>query len=620
MSQQKDPTISEINKHIEEYLDYYCGLSHAPGFAVLLKGEWGCGKTWFINKYREKLEQKKQKFLYVSLYGITSFAEIENSFFQQLHPVLSSKGMAITGKIFQGFLKASLKIDLNSDGKDDGNVSLQIPKIDLPESFKKADESILIFDDLERCKIDIGNVLGYINYFVEHQGLKVILVANETKLEDNNNYKDIKEKLIGKTFDIGRDLDAALKDFIKEIDNSEIKSVLSKNTKLIEEIYHQAGYQNLRSLKQIILDFERIFQGLSKPAKSKIELLKDILQILIAFSIEIKRGELLPQEICNLLNEYASNSKSDDPNSIRLQKIIDKYKFFPNVAIFDPLPSLLWWKDFFDLGKINEHELEQSILNSKYFADENTPNWMKLWHFLDLSDEDFDILLEKVEHEYAERIFKDIGDIKHVTGIFLHLADNGLYSSKSKKEILDDAKHYIDDLIANNQIDLNPGSDTLPYFIEDMGGYKSLGYQGKELEEFKEFCLYIKIARQSAIEAKLPQLALELLEIMQNDVLEFYRMICLNDTRNAIDDSHQAYYDIPIFKYITADKFLSRFFSIPFESQRYCFYALTKRYDFNDINKKINEELDFLRDIQVGLLEEAKTKKGKPSDYKLNFL
>jgi hypothetical protein len=37
----EDRPISKINNHIEEYLDYYCGLSHAPGFAVLLKGEWG---------------------------------------------------------------------------------------------------------------------------------------------------------------------------------------------------------------------------------------------------------------------------------------------------------------------------------------------------------------------------------------------------------------------------------------------------------------------------------------------------------------------------------------------------------------------------------------------------
>jgi len=62
-----------LNSHIETYLDYYCGLSHAPGFAVLLKGQWGSGKTWFINRYREKLEENNQKCLYVSLYGMTTF-------------------------------------------------------------------------------------------------------------------------------------------------------------------------------------------------------------------------------------------------------------------------------------------------------------------------------------------------------------------------------------------------------------------------------------------------------------------------------------------------------------------------------------------------------------------
>ena len=181
MTEQKE-YISQVNSHVEDYLDYYCGLSHSPGFAVLLKGEWGCGKTWFINQYCEKLKNNKKKYLYVSLYGMTSTTEIEDEFFRQLHPILSSQGMAIAGKALQGVVKGTLKVDLGGDGKDDGSVSLQIPKIDLPESFKNADESILIFDDLERCQIDIGNILGYINYFVEHQGIKVVLVANEEQL------------------------------------------------------------------------------------------------------------------------------------------------------------------------------------------------------------------------------------------------------------------------------------------------------------------------------------------------------------------------------------------------------------------------------------------------------
>jgi tRNA A37 threonylcarbamoyladenosine biosynthesis protein TsaE len=53
--------VSGLAHIVTDYLDYYCGLEDSPGFAVLLKGEWGSGKTWFINKYREKLEAEIKK-------------------------------------------------------------------------------------------------------------------------------------------------------------------------------------------------------------------------------------------------------------------------------------------------------------------------------------------------------------------------------------------------------------------------------------------------------------------------------------------------------------------------------------------------------------------------------
>ena len=84
------------NKHVIEYLDYYCSMVSAPEFGVLLKGDWGSGKTWFIRKY---LEEKEIQSIYVSLYGIASFSEIEDEFFRQLNPKLSSKGMKLAGKI-----------------------------------------------------------------------------------------------------------------------------------------------------------------------------------------------------------------------------------------------------------------------------------------------------------------------------------------------------------------------------------------------------------------------------------------------------------------------------------------------------------------------------------------
>ena len=530
--------------------------------------------------------------------------------------------MAITGKIFQGLLKTSLKIDLNSDGKDDGSVSLQIPKIDLPESFKNADKSILIFDDLERCQIDIGNLLGYINYFVEHQGLKVILVANEDKLLENSNYKDIKEKLIGKTFDVDLDLDGALKDFIQECDNTDTESFLSGNNELIEELYQKADYENLRSLKQIILDFERIFQKLPEKARNKSELLQDILKLLMAFSIEIKRGNLSPKNI-NKLQESQKNNSSIASSEDNTQELSS----FLNLLIYTPFPSLAWWQTFFDKGIINTSELEESILNSKFFTDENTPNWVRLWHFYDtdMTDDEFDDLLEKVESEYANKEFIDIGEIKHVTGLFLHLSHSGLYPSKRKQELLQNSKLYIDDLIANNKLDLNLSSPTNSLLIQSGTGYRGLGFQGIKLEEFKEFRSYIKTARQSAIEKKLPQLGLQLLDIMQQDKWQFYRMLCINNFPES-KEFDRIYCKIPILKYIGTTEFINGFLSMNFDYQGSCLWAFSERYKANkanktnNLNEKLLEELEWLKNIQSLLLEEAARRKGKPSGYRLELL
>ena len=39
-----------MNEHIENYCIDYIESEFNPQFAILIKGEWGCGKTYFINK------------------------------------------------------------------------------------------------------------------------------------------------------------------------------------------------------------------------------------------------------------------------------------------------------------------------------------------------------------------------------------------------------------------------------------------------------------------------------------------------------------------------------------------------------------------------------------------
>ena len=103
--------MNSTNQKIHIFLKYYCDLPSPPEYAVLIKGKWGTGKTWFIKNLINDLNASNIKSLHISLYGMTTFDEIENEFFRQLHPVLSSKKMALAGKVIKGLLKTTLKID-----------------------------------------------------------------------------------------------------------------------------------------------------------------------------------------------------------------------------------------------------------------------------------------------------------------------------------------------------------------------------------------------------------------------------------------------------------------------------------------------------------------------------
>ncbi len=275
---QDDP-----NKSVMEYLHYYCDPDSKFDYAVMLKGKWGSGKTHLLNEFLKQREEKDlAKNLYVSLYGLTSFRQIEQELYRQLHPVLSSRGMKIAAVVGKGLLKATTKIDWNGDGKDDVTINSSVPELDLMDYFKTPNECLLIFDDLERCSMRVSDVLGYINSFVEHEGFKSIIIANEDEilrrdaantrenLEDRNRpseelqrYSQIKEKLIGQTLKVRSSVRVALPHFLTLIRSKKTEAYLKEHLEDIYTIHSQSETENLRLLKQALWDFERFSSQLT---------------------------------------------------------------------------------------------------------------------------------------------------------------------------------------------------------------------------------------------------------------------------------------------------------------------------------------------------------------------
>ncbi len=298
-----------MNSNTQSYLNYYCKLptSHAPGYAVMVSGNWGCVKTYLVKQVLCKGKEDKIPHLYVSLYGMSSVSEIGDALFQELHPLRSSSLVRFLSKVGKGLLKGTIKIDLDDDGKLDGSLSPDLSVFSLPKDFKIADKRILIFDDIERSDIRIANVLGYINYFVKHEGCKVIVIANEAEIDDDKGaYSRIKEKLVGKTLVVKPDFASALRHFIGLVDNDTLRdrAWVQQSQDTIGELFWKSQANNLRILRTTLWDFERFVDSLSKELQEHNQLMEKLLSIFLALSFELKLARL-PAEKLQHFDAYA---------------------------------------------------------------------------------------------------------------------------------------------------------------------------------------------------------------------------------------------------------------------------------------------------------------------------
>ncbi|ARU47669.1 hypothetical protein Sdiek1_0493 [Sulfurospirillum diekertiae] len=413
-----------MNEHIESFLNHYIDLAIAPEYAVLLTGEWGSGKTFFIKNFLESKKDDK-KIINISLFGLTKLEEINEQIFQQLHPVLSHKYMSIAGKLLKGAVKLGTSIDLNGDKKDD--VSININQFDLysPDDNARKHEYIFVFDDLERTKIHISEVLGSINTLVEKDGIKVIILADETRINEKE-YKNFKEKVIGKTFQITQDFDSAFYSFVNLV--SDTKEVLETNKETIKDVYIAGNYYNLRHIRQSILDFDWFYKNIDTKFREHLELMQNLIKVFFAFSIEIKQGNM----DANRLEKKGYYHYKDD-----IQEKTPIMKYYLNSS--NILLEYEQWGKLFSYGTLPQDETDNALQNSRYFMKEIQAEWIRLWHYRELENTEFKQLLETMVGKFNRFEYQEHEVLQHVTGLLLRFSEAGLYTY-SKDKVVEQAK------------------------------------------------------------------------------------------------------------------------------------------------------------------------------------
>ena len=336
---------------VESILDYI--RADYTDYAVMINGEWGSGKTYFWNhKIKPKIEAmqvngKRLTPIYMSLYGISNLEEISKKIF-----IETTQLMDKNLKKFMNANGATNIPEYAKTGLDMANffgVTQNGDRLDYAQFFA-TDDKVLCFDDLERANVDVIDILGYINNFVEHDHIKTIIICNEkelsTKLKNSNlemktfiatylldkenklniktdkpmverirdtieyvfdkanDYERIKEKLIGETFEYAPEFNYIINGLLMRYENdADLIRFLRENTALITSTFNKSGTRNLRILKHALNNFKKIFDVVTKSyPNTNHRVLQTMLIFTIAISFEIKAGKITKDKFVNINN------------------------------------------------------------------------------------------------------------------------------------------------------------------------------------------------------------------------------------------------------------------------------------------------------------------------------
>lgn len=232
-------------------------------FAILINGTWGSGKTFFWKYDLDKVAiEKGFKPIYLSLNGISKIEQLEHNLFIKLLPWIgkqesrASKNATILftnalNHVSKYFLKASLTDIFKGVSVDSFDFS----------------KYVICFDDLERCQTPIKEVLGFINNYVEHKGLKTIILADENNLisKEEKGYDNIKEKVIGRILNYEPDINEIVPELFKkhEFGKPDYYSFLKNNEEYIKIIINELKLSNLRVISFYLDLLDQIYPCLN---------------------------------------------------------------------------------------------------------------------------------------------------------------------------------------------------------------------------------------------------------------------------------------------------------------------------------------------------------------------
>lgn len=468
------------NKHIEEYLEEYLQIEK-PGFAVLIKGAWGSGKTYFVKNFIDRYfatEGKGLKPIFISLFGVSSKEEIDNRIYEAVHNLINKP----VSKLTFGVAKTAALIGSNLLGgtaAQDAVSGIISGSKKFGDFLKKCkDNYVLFFDDCERAPVDLVELFGFINPFVEDDGLHCILIADEAawidqfkqqsvvqknvyeikpserksnkirslkyQIEEVNerekvrSLKHIKEKVIGKEFTVKADTESVLDQWLdasKGINqiSERTKKILRKNKSLLTRIILFSGVSNYRAIRYSLLDFDLFIGGKGNKFNIPNNLLckTEFNELLIAdffcihYSFYLGNlmntdiGEETPVDVH--VAAYMNKESNIDVPVTAWEKHSEQYSIIPRLSVNTGSYGKKWfnvWKDWLTKSQYDIEYVKKLINESEWFDKNKNHILQRIYRWPFLSSNEGEIVINAF---YKALKQKTLLNSNEIFSLFYHL-------------------------------------------------------------------------------------------------------------------------------------------------------------------------------------------------------
>jgi len=221
-------------------------LADKENKVIALSGKWGTGKSHLWEDVRKtSLQNGIKNALYVSLFGLTDMSQIKLKLVQSVLPEIESNSAAwdkITGvvKAARTVLQA---LNKGFSALDD------LALLAIPTILK---DKVIVLDDIERKheKLNIDEILGFIDDFTQRHGARFVLILNSDQLFKKEIWNTLREKVV--------DQELRLDTSSSEAFSIAISQTGSSYAPMIENAVTTCRITNIRIIRKIIKAVSRI--------------------------------------------------------------------------------------------------------------------------------------------------------------------------------------------------------------------------------------------------------------------------------------------------------------------------------------------------------------------------